>query len=399
MTSLNVIDSPFDFGPLHTAMQKYVDKELLAGVSSAVMVGQDLVDIHCTGWADREQQVALNTDHIFRVFSNTKLMTSIAILMLMEAGQLALDDPIEAYLPQLANRQVLLPDATDISQTRPATQSITVRHLLTHQSGLTYAFMDPGSVISNHYTALDIGGADYSNSDLIDMLAEVPLMFEPGSSWGYSHATDVLGRLIEVLSGKSLGEFLKARIFDPLAMTDTGFWVPEADQGRLVALYKGADLLAPMTPGLTAVKDYPKPDIYLKPHARQSGGGGLVSTLPDMLRLMRSLMPGGNALLKPETLAMIAVNQLPEGRYIRFAGIGEMAGNGFGLASGISLAPLRYQSDAVVGDVWWGGIAGTQWWYSSKHNYAGLLMVQRNMAFLHPFAAELKRAISDAVVD
>jgi CubicO group peptidase (beta-lactamase class C family) len=399
MTSLNVIESRFDFGPLHAAMQKYVDKELLAGVSSAVMVGQDLVDIHCTGWADREQQVALNTDHIFRVFSNTKLMTSMAILMLMEAGQLALDDPIEAYLPQLANRQVLLPDATDISQTRPATQSITVRHLLTHQSGLTYAFMDPGSVISNHYTALDIGGADYSNSDLIDMLAEVPLMFEPGSSWGYSHATDVLGRLIEVLSGQSLGEFLKARIFDPLAMTDTGFWVPEADQGRLVALYKGADLLAPMTPGLTAVKDYPKPEIYLKPHARQSGGGGLVSTLPDMLRLMRSLMPGGNALLKPEALAMIAVNQLPEGRYIRFAGIGEMAGNGFGLASGISLAPLRYQSDAVVGDVWWGGIAGTQWWYSPKHNYAGLLMVQRNMAFLHPFAAELKRAISDAVVD
>ena len=399
MASLTVIDSRFDFGPLHAAMQKYVDNELLAGVSSAVMVGQDLVDVHCTGWADREQQVALNTDHIFRVFSNTKLMTSMAILMLMEAGQLALDDPIEIYLPQLANRQVLESGATEISQTRPATQAITIRHLLTHQSGLTYAFMDPGSVISKHYTALEIGSPDHSNADLIDRLAEVPLIFEPGSSWGYSHATDVLGRLIEVLSGQTLGVFLKTRIFDPLAMTDTGFWVPEANHGRLVALYNGTDVMAPLTPGLTAVKDYPRPDIYLKPYARQSGGGGLVSTLPDMLRLMRSLMPGGNALLKPETLAMMGVNQLPEGRYIRFAGIGEMPGNGFGLASGISLAPLRYQSDAVVGDVWWGGIAGTQWWYSPKHNYAGLLMAQRNMAFLHPFAAELKRAISDAVVD
>ncbi|MEH6525955.1 MAG: serine hydrolase domain-containing protein [Sneathiella sp.] len=399
MTSLDVVDSRFDFGPLHAAMQKYVDKELLAGVSSAVLVGQDLVDVQCTGWADREQQTELTTDHIFRVFSNTKLMTSMGILMLMEAGQLALDDPIETYLPQLANRRVLEPDATVISQARPATHAITIRHLLTHQSGLTYSFMDPGSLISKHYTALDIGGPDYSNSDLIDMLEDVPLMFDPGSNWGYSHATDVLGRLIEVLSGQSLGAFLKARIFDPLAMIDTGFWVPEADQDRLVALYKGADLMAPMTPGLTAVKDYPKPDIYLRPYARESGGGGLVSTLPDMLRLMRSLMPGGNALLKPETLAMMTVNQLPEGRFIRFAGIGEMAGNGFGLASGISLAPLRYQNDSVIGDVWWGGIAGTQWWFSPKHNYAGLLMAQRNMAFLHPFAAELKRAISDAVVN
>lgn len=398
MSSLDVIESQYDFGPLHSAMQKYVDTELLAGVSSAVMVGQDLVDVHCAGWADREQQILLNTEHIFRVFSNTKLMTSMGILMLMEAGQLSLDDPIEMYLPQLANRQVLAPDATNISQTHPAAQSITVRHLLTHQSGLTYAFMDPGSVISKHYTALDVGGPDHSSVDLIDMLAEVPLIFEPGSNWGYSHGTDVLGRLIEFLSGQSLGDFLKARIFDPLAMADTGFWVPEADQDRLVALYKGADILAPMTPGLTAVKDFPKPDIYLKSYARQSGGGGLLSTLPDMLRLMRSIMPGGNALLKPETLAMMAVNQLPEGRFIRFAGIGEMAGNGFGLASGISLAPLRYQSEAVVGDVWWGGIAGTQWWYSPKHNYAGLLMTQRQMSFLHPFAAELKRAISDAVV-
>ncbi|USG60592.1 beta-lactamase family protein [Sneathiella marina] len=399
MTSLKLIESKFNFSALHAAMQKYVDKELLAGVSSAVLVGQDLVDVHCAGWADREQQVVLKQDHIFRVFSNTKLMTSMGVLMLMEAGQLDLDDPIETYLPQLANQQVLAPDATDISQTRPATQSITIRHLLTHQSGLTYAFMDPGSVISEHYTALDIGGPGHSNAELIDMLADVPLVFDPGSNWGYSHGTDVLGRLIEVLSGQSLGAFLKRRIFDPLAMVDTGFWVPEADQARLVALYKGADLLAPMTPGLTAVKDYPKPDVYLKPYARESGGGGLVSTLPDMLRLMRSLMPGGNALLKPETLAMMSVNQLPEGRFIRFAGIGEMAGNGFGLASGISLAPLRYQSEAVVGDVWWGGIAGTQWWYSPKHNYAGLIMAQRNMSFLHPFAAELKRAISDAVVD
>src|ERR1700682_3676199 len=149
MEDLQVTASGYDFKPARAAMQRYIDGNLLSGISSAVMVGRDLVDVSCVGWADKEAQTPLRTDHIFRVFSNTKLITSCAALLLFEEGKLGLDDPIEKFIPQLGNRTVLRPGATSLDDTEQARRSITVRHLLSHSSGLSYGFFDPGTVIFN----------------------------------------------------------------------------------------------------------------------------------------------------------------------------------------------------------------------------------------------------------
>ncbi|MEH6405240.1 MAG: serine hydrolase domain-containing protein [Sneathiella sp.] len=398
MSNTSVIENSFNFSPLHDAMQSYVDKELFSGISSAVLVGQDLVDVHCAGLADREANIALRDDHIFRVFSNTKLVTSMAVLMLLEEGHFALDDPIEKYIPQLGNRQVLRPGATDGNDTEPAKSSITIRQLMTHTSGLSYGFLDPGTLIFSLYAKSGVNNVATPLSGMIDALEDLPLVFHPGTSWEYSLATDVLGRFVEIISGQSLDVFFQNRIFAPLNMVDTGFWCPPEKQDRLAAYYSGSSVMEPMLSGLTRADNSPYPDAFLKPFPRLSGGGGLVSTLPDMISLIRSLIPGGPALLKPDTMALMATNQLPDGQNIRFAGVGEMPGRGHGLAGSVIQKPFSHESSNVKGDLWWGGIAGTQWWVSPTNNVAGIVMTQRVMGFAHPFAADLKNRVYDAVV-
>ncbi len=188
-----------DFAPLHAAMKRYVDANLLPGLSGAVLVGREVVDQHCVGWADVENGVPLQTDSLFRVFSNTKLVTSCAVMLLVEEGRLALDDPIERYLPQLGERRVLRPGATRIDDTEPAVRSITVRHLLSHSSGLSYGLLDPGTPIFQAYTAAQVLSAKSTLAQMIDRLAPLPLTFQPGTNWEYSVATDVLSRLVDLV--------------------------------------------------------------------------------------------------------------------------------------------------------------------------------------------------------
>jgi CubicO group peptidase (beta-lactamase class C family) len=397
MQDLKVTAAGYDFKPAHAAMQRYIDNNLLSGISSAVLVGRDLVDVNCVGWADKEAQTPLRTDHIFRVFSNTKLITSCAVLLLHEEGKLGLDDPIEKFIAQLGNRRVLRPGATSIEDTEPAKSSITIRQLLSHSSGLSYGFFDPGTAI---YKALNERGVHNPNAtlaEMVDILAGVPLVYQPGTSWEYSLATDVTSRLVEVISGQTFDKFIKTRIFDPLDMVDTGFVVPEKDQGRLVAYYAGADLMEPMKPGLTRTDNAPFPGAYVRPIARLSGGGGLVSTMPDMIALIRSLLPGGPTLLKPETIAQMMSNQLPDGQWIRFALLGEQPGKAHGLAGGLILKPGPFDHPDAAGEFYWGGVAGTQWWISPRRNMAGVMMAQRQMSFVHPFAFEFKRLAYDVV--
>mgnify|MGYP000573421411 CR=1 FL=1 len=397
MTDISGNSVKYNFGPLHSAMQRYVDQDLFAGISSAVLVGNDVVDMHCVGLADREAGIALRTDHIFRIFSNTKLVTSIAVLMLMEEGHFQLDDPIEKFVPQLGNRRVLRPDAITIADTEPAASSITIRQLMTHTSGLSYGFLDPGKLISKLYSDHKVFDPTKPLSDLIDTLEELPLVFHPGASWEYSVATDVLGYLVEVVSGQTLDVFFAERIFKPLGMVDTDFWCPSEKQDRLSAYYAGADIMEPMKSGLTRTENSPHLGAFVKPAIKLSGGGGLVSTLPDMIALIRSLLPGGQRLLQPSTLEMANTNQLPQGKNIRFAGIGEMPGRGYGLLGSVIVSPHGKDTKNVVGEYWWGGIAGTQWWVSPENNLAGLIMTQRVMGFAHPFAADLKRHIYTAI--
>ena len=188
------------FQAVHGAMQSWVDADILAGVSCALLSGTEVVDRHCAGWADREAGVALREDHLFRVFSNTKLVTSVAAMQLVEQGRLALDEPLETYLPALGARRVLRPGATRLDDSEPARRSITARHLLCHSSGLSYGFLDPGSLIYQAYSARRVMHADSSLEGLIESLAPLPLTFHPGEQWEYSIASDVLARLVEVAS-------------------------------------------------------------------------------------------------------------------------------------------------------------------------------------------------------
>jgi CubicO group peptidase (beta-lactamase class C family) len=397
MADLNFTAAGYDFKPAQAAMQRYIDNDLLSGISWAVLVGRDLVDVNCVGWADKEAKSPLATNHIFRVFSNTKLVTSCAALLLYEEGRLELDDPIERFIPQLGNRKVLRPGATSIDDTEPAKSPITVRQLLSHSSGLSYGFFDPGTTIFKALNERGVHNPNTTLAQMVDVLSDLPLIYQPGTSWEYSLAIDVVARLIEVISGQSFDQFIKARIFDPLGMVDTGFVVPEKDQGRFVAYYSGADLMEPMKPGLTRTDSAPFPGAYLHPIARLNGGGGLVSTLPDWLALIRSLLPGGPTLLKPETIAQMMTNQLPEGQWIRFALLGEQPGKVHGLAGGLIVKPGPFDHADAAGEFYWGGVAGTQWWISPRRNMAGIMMAQRQMAFTHPFSFEFKRLAYDAV--
>jgi CubicO group peptidase (beta-lactamase class C family) len=397
MQDPTVKTSGYDFSNAHAALGRYVERDILAGVSAAMLAGRELIDLHCVGWADKEAQTPLRPNHIFRVFSNSKLVTSCAALLLLEEGRCALDDPIEEYLPQLANLRVLRRSARAIDDTEPAHGSITIRHLMTHSSGLSYGTFDPGTTIFKAYNDRKVVQPGSTLAEMVEALAELPLVFQPGTSWEYSVATDVLARLVEVLSGERFDRFLASRIFHPLGMVDTGFVVPEQSRARLSAYYAGADAADPMRAGLTRLDQAPYPAAYLSPVPMLSGGSGLVSTLPDMLALVRSLVPGGPTLLREATLGQAMTNQLPEGVWLRFPGVGELTGKGHGLIGAVVVEPSSLDHPKSRGELFWGGAAGTQWWISPMTNTAGVLMTQRQFAFGHPFAFEFKRLAYEAV--
>ena len=243
MEDMKVTAGGYDFAPAHAAMQRYVDGNILSGVSSAVLVGRDIVDLNFAGWADKEAQIPIGADHIFRVYSNTKLLTSCAALLLFEEGRFKLDDPVEKFIPQLGNRRVLRTGATSIDDTEPARSSITIRQLMSHSSGLSYGWFDPGTPIFKAYNERKVLNPFTPLSDMIDALADLPLVYHPGTSWQYSVATDVMGRLVEIISGQPFDKFLQSRIFDPLGMVDTGFFVPEKEQepARRILRRRGPD--------------------------------------------------------------------------------------------------------------------------------------------------------------
>jgi CubicO group peptidase (beta-lactamase class C family) len=385
------------FADVRAAMQRYVDQDILAGVSWTVLRGRDVVNEQCVGFADREANTVLRADHIFRAFSNTKLFVTCAIMMLVEQGRIGLDDAVEMALPQLANRKVLKAGATSLADVEPANSAITIRHLLTHTAGIgNHGLFDPTSLLFKAYDEMKMLDPSTTLSTFIDKLAELPLDFHPGTSWGYSFATDVLGRVVEVVSGESLDAFLKAHICDPLGMADTGFFVPEAEQSRLVAYYRGADAMDPMKPGLSRVDDRPYPEAYRKPFPFLSGGAGLVSTMPDMLALVRALLPGSDRLLRSETVRQMMTNQLPSDRSIRFALRGPVPGKGFGLGGAVTFAPTSIDPPSSTGEFQWGGSASTYWWICPSADIAGVLMAQRDRSFWHPFFFEFKRLAYEA---
>jgi CubicO group peptidase (beta-lactamase class C family) len=362
---------------LHAAMQSQVDLGFLPGVSTALLRGSEVSDIFVCGFADKEAGIPLREDHIFRAFSNTKLVTSCAVLLLWEEGRFDLDDAIEKYIPELAERQVLRPGAVSLEDTEPASAPITIRQLMTHTSGLTYGIFDPTTVLAKAYAKAALRHPGRALKDFIADLAPLPLAFQPAQRWEYSVATDVLGRLVEVISGQTFGDFISSRIFEPLGMVDTDFWVPESKTSRLTTLYVGVDITDPTKPGLMRADAAPYPGAYLSRPAFESGGGGLVTTLGDMVRLVHSMLPGGPPLLKPATIELMATNQLPSGMWVEFPNMPPFVGRAFGLGSSVAVQPGPFDPNEVTGEVSWGGLAGTVWWFNPRLDIAGLLMTQR----------------------
>ncbi|HEY6513815.1 MAG TPA: serine hydrolase domain-containing protein, partial [Burkholderiaceae bacterium] len=317
---------------------------------------------------------------------------------LLEQGRLDLDDPVERFVPPLADRRVLRPGARSIDDVQPARGSITIRHLLSHTSGLSYGLFDPGTPLFKAYAERRVLAADTTLEQMVDALAPLPLAFEPGDGWEYSVATDVLARVVEVCSGQRFDHFIDEHILRPLQMVDTGFVVPADQHDRLAALYIGSDLANPLKPGLRRAEHLLAPQSHLRSVPRLSGGGGLVSSLGDMIVLVRALLPGGPTLLKPATIDRLMVNQLPVGSFIRFPGVGVHAGKGFGLAGGIVVTPPSTEHPEATGELYWGGMAGTQWWIAPRHGFAGVLMTQRWLGYGDPFVADLKREVYRAVL-
>ncbi len=379
------------FAPLHAALKAQVDGGFLPGVATALLRDRQVVDRFTCGFADVESATPLRDDHLFRVFSNTKLVTSCAVLLLHEQGRLGMDDPIERYLPELGQRHVLRSGATHIDDVEPARTPITVRHLMTHTAGLSYGLFSPGALLNDAYRQAAVLRPTLSNAQLVTQLSRLPLAFHPGEQWEYSLATDVLGRLVEVISGDSLGRFFSRHIFEPLDMADTAFVLTDAQRARLAALYVGIDCANPAVPGLRRLDDVPYPGAYLSPGMREAGGGGLISSLHDTVRLLQALMPGGPTLLKAETLADMNSNHLPPGLCVRFPDAPVNPGRVFGLGSAVLAQPGPLDPPTAAGEVSWGGMAGTLWWINPRLRTAGVLMTQRYLGFGNAYTCEFKQ--------
>lgn len=380
-----------DFTATHALLQRQVDGRLLAGVSVAVEVDGQPVDQFCTGQADLEAGTPLRPDHIHRAYSNSKLVTAVLALKLVDEGLLALDEPVAKWLPAFADLKVLNAGARTLDDTEPMRRPITLRLLLSHQSGLSHGVFDPGALLFEAYVARGVRRPDSTLAELMDTLAGLPLNFQPGEGWDYSLAPDVVGRLIEIATGQSFGEALRTRLFEPLGMVDTGFVLSQAQRPRLAAQYIG-DLIDPLKPGLQRLDDRPFRNAYLAPVPRQSGAGGLFTTQADMLALLRALLPGPGAVLSPALLAQFYADQLPPGRRVNFPNLAS-PDSGFGLGGAIARAPGLLTPAGAVGDMQWGGLAGTHWFIHPTKRYAGVLMTQRFMGYWNPFWFAYRHAL------
>jgi CubicO group peptidase (beta-lactamase class C family) len=380
-----------DFLAVDAALQAAIDGEQLAGVSYAVFRRQQVLARKCLGHADREARVPVREDHLFRAFSNTKLVTSCAALQLLEQGLFSLDDPVGQYIPALGNLRVLRPGATSVEDTVPAREPVRIRHLLTHTAGLTYGFTQPDAPISAAYRAARVLDPTLDLAQMMEALARVPLLFEPGSAWNYSVATDVVGRLVEVVTGQKLDEYFRRHIFAPLGMHDTFFSVPPDKGERLAALYIGS-LKEPLRPGLRRADNLPYEGAYRKSMPFLGGGGGLVTSLDDYSALVRALLQGGAPLLQPETQALVTRNQLPDNMWIQFPGQPPQVGRGHSLAAAVAVEDTP-DAGLVEGQVYWGGLAGTKWFFSPREDLAAVLMTQRYMGSDLPYWPAFLRAL------
>ncbi len=386
---------------LTNAMQGYVERDEVAGVVSLVWRRGEIGYFEPLGLRDEAAQLSMERDTLFRIASMTKPVTSAAILMLVEEDRLALDTPISLWLPELAAPRVLRDPTGPLDETDPARTPLSVLDLLTHRAGYAYHFTATGPLAEAYAAAFNGIEARGDANAWLKRIASLPLMFQPGSRWHYGIATDILGVLIERVSGMRLGDFFRTRIFEPLGMRDTAFWVPDAQLARLATAYG----VAPGTQR-RVIEDHPSASRWANPDRFQSGGGGLVSTAQDYLQFAQLLLGrgrvGSTRLLSHRSVDLMRSNFLTRDQR-RVPAFGQVmwAGQGFGL--GLSIVddpaqqlPLGYRSAGSFG---WPGAYGTSWFADPVENLIGIMLIQRRAVEPFPMSFDFERRVYDAIDD
>jgi CubicO group peptidase (beta-lactamase class C family) len=358
---------------LDATFQKIIDEKELPGVTVMVARKGKLVYQKSFGFQDREKSTPMANDSIFRIYSMTKPIVSVAAMMLVEEGKLQLAEPISKYIPEFKDMKVGV-DSVDANGTTsfatvPAKRQITVQDLLRHTSGLTYgAPLNDKTTVQRMYKEAGVGLSAKSLDDFVKALAKVPLQWEPGTTYEYSHSTDVLGKVVEAASGKNLDEFVRERILNPLKMNDTAFILPSEKLSRMAEPQPDRQ-----TGARQVLLDFSKPTTFF------AGGHGLASTAGDYIRFCQMMLNGGELegarILGPRTVAYMASNHVGPN-----IGVGTVwnpgEGYGFGLGFAVRKEPGLAQWPGSVGDYYWGGYAGTYFWMDPKEQLTVTYMSQ-----------------------
>jgi CubicO group peptidase (beta-lactamase class C family) len=382
----------------------YVADGRLPGWAVAVTRGGRLAHLTTYGNADVDARQPVETDTIWRIYSMTKPITSVAAMMLWEEGAFELKDPVSKFLPAFADLKVWRSGSTTNPRLEPVSEPMEMWHLLTHTAGLTYGFMFAHPVDELYRRAGFEWGVPpkASLAEVCDRLADLPLLFQPGTEWNYSMSIDVLGRVIEVIAAQPLDEFLRNRVLRPLGMHDTGFHVPEDRAHRLARLY-GAHPATNRAVPLDAAGEAAK-----RPPAAHLGGGGLVSTLGDYLRFTEMLRCRGELdgvrLLGPRTVDYMTTNHLPGGADLTTFGrplFSETTydGVGFGLLGSVTIDPVKAKVPGSVGEFGWGGAASTTFFVDPVEDITCVFMTQLLPSSTHPLRSELKQLVHQAIID
>ncbi len=391
-------------------MQRYVNQRKYAGSSLLLIQGGKKVFFHTCGHRDLARKLPFARDTVVRIYSMTKPITSVAIMILVERGLFPLNALVSDFLPEFADMQALVSDATRIDQTEPA-MTPTVHQLLTHTSGLSYSF-NPG-ILPEAMEAQELFFKPDQGllADNVTKIATLPLAFQPGTRWEYSVATDVLGRIVEIVSGQSLDGFLLQNVFEPLGMTKTGFSVPHGASSRFASLY------TPLAGDAMALNsaDVGENSLRLVDEAGKSpferatmysGGGGLVSTIDDYARFAEMLrnrgQGNGHRLLGTKTVEFMMLNHLPGD----IASMGPrsfaeqpMEGMGFGLAGAVVIRPGRTRVAGSQGDFSWGGMASTFFWIDYQNDLTSVFFTQLSPSSSYPSRAELKSLVLGTIIE
>jgi CubicO group peptidase (beta-lactamase class C family) len=396
---------PAGVSALNARLRVAVDRKEIAGAVALLMRDGKVGVLEAVG--QRDEGVPMTTDTIFRIASMTKPITSVAALMLIDEGRLSLDDPVSMFIPEFKDARVVVPGSAEKGklETKPAAGAMTVRHLLTHTSGLTYRFF--GGEVGNLYAKAGVSDglsqSEGSNEDNARKIAAQPLLFSPGSSWNYSLSTDVLGRIVEVASGQSLDAFFRERIFTPLKMVDTRFFLPSEKVGRLAKLYEvGGDRVLrrvgeePRTVGTLV---YSSSYQYKGPRSLFSGGAGLTSTASDYGRFLQMLLNGGTLdgvrILRPQTVRAMTSNQIGDLPLT----LGQNHGDRFGFGVGVVTPAGKDKVAMSPGSFSWGGFFHTYAWVDPEKKLVGVFMTQLYPSGGTPIQADFVKTAYGALAD